>query len=106
MSDPIQLKVQADNFGVNLQLPMLGVMLLWIGVIVTALGVVYTTHLHRQLVHQLEVEKRQTGELQVTWGRYLLEQSTWAAYNRVERIAVEKLDMQIPDTETIVVVSD
>ena len=83
---------------------VLGVAVLWCVVLASALGVVYTTHQSRQLISKLETAKRETGKLQVVWGQYLLEQSTWAAYSRIEQVAVEKLEMQVPKTKDIVVV--
>ncbi|TQV79419.1 cell division protein FtsL [Exilibacterium tricleocarpae] len=81
-----------------------GLMLLWLAVLGSALGVVYTTHQSRLLVHQLELARKETAEQQVAWGQYLLEQSTWAAYHRIEHLAVSRLDMYVPDTADIVMV--
>ncbi len=81
-----------------------GLVLLWLALLVSALGVVYATHQSRQLVHQLELARRESAQLQVAWGQYLLEQSTWAAYQRIEQVAAERLDMHVPATEDIVMV--
>jgi len=54
----------------------------------------------------LESMRRQAAELQVEWGQYLLEQSAWAAYSRIERLALQDLDMIIPDSGKIVMVEE
>ncbi len=35
-------------------------------------------------------------ELEVEWGQLQLEQSTWAAHARIEKIARERLGMKVP----------
>ena len=65
---------------------------------------VYIKYDTRLKYNQLEVLQRQKNHLQVVWGQYLLEESTWAAYNRVEQIAKDDLDMEVPTANYIVVV--
>ena len=62
----------------------------------TAIGVVYTQHLSRSLVVQLQEQKLQRDELNIEWSRLLLERSTWATHARVERLAREQLGMHTP----------
>lgn len=78
---------------------------LWLLVLASALAVVASTHEVRRQVDQLETLRREAVELEVVWGQYLLEQSTWAAYSRIERLAVDELDMQVPEAEQIVMVT-
>lgn len=77
---------------------------LWICIMASGIGVVYSTHLSRQLFSELESKRRTVSELHVEWGQYLLEQSTWASYSRVERIAAEQLNMKQPSPENMVVI--
>ncbi len=77
---------------------------LWLAIMVSGVGVVHATHLSRQLFNELENKRRITSDLHVEWGQYLLEQSTWAAYSRVEQIAAEELDMQTPAYDRMVIV--
>lgn len=77
---------------------------LWFAVLASGLGVVYSTHLSRKLVNELNVARHQSSDLHVQWGQYLLEQSTWAAYNRVENVATDKLQMMVPPHQSIVIV--
>lgn len=77
---------------------------LWIAVVISALGVVASTHQVRRDVNQLETLRREASHLQVEWGQYLLEESTWAAYSRVEAIANKEINMIAPTTEHVVMV--
>lgn len=81
------------------------VAVLWAAVVVSALGVVATTQLVRRDVNSLETLRREAAQLQVQWGQYLLEQSTWAAYGRVENAAISELNMMAPTPGEIVMIS-
>lgn len=77
---------------------------LWLTALVSALGVVYSTHESRQLLNQLEVKRRITADLHIEWGQYLLERSTWAAYSQVEERAEDELQMVLPTQNNIVLI--
>ncbi len=70
--------------------------LLLAAVMVCALSVVTSQHKVRKLFIELQKEKEQAQQMDVEWGRLQLEQSTWAAPARVEGVAVQKLQMQLP----------
>lgn len=70
--------------------------LLLAAVVVCALSVVTSQHKVRKLFIELQKEKEQAQQMDVEWGRLQLEQSTWAAPARVEGVAVQKLQMQLP----------
>ena len=78
---------------------------LWLAVIGSALAVVATTQVVRRDVTELETLRREASQLQVQWGQYLLEQSTWAAYSRVENAATSELNMMAPTPDDIIMVS-
>ncbi|WP_331345447.1 cell division protein FtsL [Cellvibrio sp. UBA7661] len=84
---------------------LLVIAVLWVAAIASALGVVATTQIVRRDVNSLETLRREASQLQVEWGQYLLEQSTWAAYSRVEHAAVSELNMMAPTPEEIVMIS-
>ena len=79
---------------------------LWVVVVLSALAVVESTQIVRRDVNQLETLRREAAQLQVEWGQYLLEESTWAAYSRIEGIATQELDMLAPTTERVVMVTE
>lgn len=76
----------------------------WLAVIVSALSVVYVSHLCRQLYNELSGLEQEANALQVEWGRYLLEQSSWASLSRIEQLAKSRLEMRVPGADEIVVV--
>lgn len=65
-------------------------------VVACALGTVTAQHQARKLFNELEHEQRMARELDESWGRLQLEQSTWAMHPRVEKIASEYLSMRVP----------
>jgi len=74
----------------------IGLGLLFLAVVLSALSVVTSQHKARKLFIELQNEKAKAQQMDVEWGQLQLEQSTWAAPARVEGIAVHKLQMQMP----------
>jgi cell division protein FtsL len=70
--------------------------LLLAAVVACALSVVTSQHKVRKLFIELQKEKEQAQQMDVEWGQLQLEQSTWATPARVEGVAVQKLQMQLP----------
>lgn len=75
-----------------------------LGVMLSALAVVYTKHHSRQLFIELEALKSQRDDLNIEWNRLMLEQATWATPTRIEAIARDRLQMTLPPAEKIVIV--
>jgi cell division protein FtsL len=73
-------------------------------VVASALGVVAAQHQARKLFSELEREQARARGLEVEWGQLQLEQSTWAAHGRVERMAREALGMRPPAAGQVIVV--
>ena len=78
--------------------------LLVIAAVLSALGVVASQHQSRKLHTALEREQARMRQLEVEWGQLQLEQSTWAAHVRIEKIARQSLRMAPPGAERILVV--
>jgi cell division protein FtsL len=72
-------------------------LVLFVAVLVSALAVSYSAHVHRQLLNGLFAELSERDKMQAEWGRLILEQSTWTAHSRIESLAVAKLHMRIPE---------
>lgn len=70
--------------------------LLLVAVVLCALSVVSSQHKARKLFIELQKEKERAQQMEVEWGQLQLEQSTWAAPARVEKIAAHLLQMQLP----------
>lgn len=80
--------------------------LLLLAVVFCALMLVTLQHQARECYSDLEQEKKITQELEVEYGRLLLEQSTWMMSARVEEMATRHLSMIRPTKdhmETIVI---
>lgn len=77
--------------------------LLALAVVASALGVIYSKHLSRNLFSELRRAEAVRDDLNVEWGRLLLEQSTYATHVRVDRIARGRLHMFPPAPEDVVV---
>ena len=78
--------------------------LLWLAVVCSAVAVAHYSHLCRHTYGQLTAMQREANQLQVDYGRYLLEQSAWGSLQRVESMAVDRLGMQMPQADEIVMV--
>jgi len=74
----------------------IGLVVLSILMWTSALGVVYTKHETRQLFTRLQILQNERDALHTERTQLLLEQGTWAAYSRVEKIARETLGMETP----------
>jgi cell division protein FtsL len=70
--------------------------LLWLSVLVSAAGVIYTKHRARSLFVELQTLNRERDQLETEWGQLQLEQSAWSTHGFVERVANAKLAMDIP----------
>ena len=78
---------------------------LLLAVVGSALAVVYSTHRSRALFNEWQQLQRREWTLDEDWERLLLEQSTWAAHERVSVLAETKLNMTLPDPAAIKVVA-
>ena len=79
-------------------------LLLVLSVMGTALGVIVSTFENRRYLSEIESLRAEARDMQVLWGQYLVEKSTWAAYGRVHDMAVKDLEMQAPRPDQMTVV--
>jgi len=91
---------QAWNFSVQ----TLGMVLLLIAVLASALAVVYVKALQRELFSELQSTQQTRDTLHTEWGQLLLEQNTWAAPVRVQALAQQQLGMVVPTSKDVVMV--
>lgn len=73
--------------------------------IACALAVVTAQHQARKLYVELQREQELAKQFEVEWGQLQLEQSTWAAHARIERIAGHELGMRLPSVARTQVVA-
>ncbi len=71
-------------------------LLLLLVVLSCALSVVTSQHRARKLYDELQKQKGIAQQMDVEWGQLQLEQSTLARPARVEKIAIQQLQMQMP----------
>ena len=78
---------------------------LWVAVLASAAGAIYSKHRSRELFVQLERLNNQRDTLEIEWGQLQLEQSAWSTHAFVERVASTKLKMASPPPKDIELVS-
>ncbi len=83
---------------------LLTALVLLVLVVISALAVIYSTYRSRTLFNERQQLQREEWALDEEWERLLLEQSTWAAHERVSEIAEKKLEMVMPDPAAIHIV--
>jgi cell division protein FtsL len=77
---------------------------LWVLVLASALAVALVSHICRQKYDQLTALEREKNQLQVAYGKYLLEQSAWGSLQRIETMAKDSLNMHSPQPQEIMMV--
>lgn len=82
------------------------VMILALGVLFSAVGIIYVTHMSRMLYANFQHDVIEQDRLHIARGQLLLERSTWMMQARIQQIAENKLDMIIPDHKSVVVVNE
>ena len=80
------------------------VALLAVAVFLSALALIDARHQNRMLFEQTQQLREQRDQLNIEWGRLLLEQSTWSTHAYIEQSATQKLGMHTPVNPEILVV--
>lgn len=91
----VHVKTQVSIKGVLITL------MLALIVVLSAIGVVQSSHLSRQLFAEQAILLDRNDKLQLEWAQLLLEQGAWSSPNRLENISSKKLDMHMPKAEDI-----
>jgi cell division protein FtsL len=69
--------------------------------VLTALGVVYSSHISRELFAEQALLQERNDQLQLEWAQLLLEQSAFTSPGQIESVAAQELDMVLPDIRSI-----
>lgn len=80
------------------------VALLGLAVLGSAATLILARHASRQAFVELKSLERTRDGLEEEWARLQLEQATWGANGRVEEIARQRLDMDQPASDQVVLV--
>ena len=88
----------------NLHLSRAVVVLLGLAVFLSAIALIDARQQNRVLFEQLDRLHEQRDQLNIDWGRLLLEESTWSTHAYIEQSATQKLDMGLPANPQVLVV--
>jgi cell division protein FtsL len=80
-------------------------LILLLVVVLSALALVNSRHQSRKLFTELEREKNLARQYEVEWGQLQLEQSTLTMPGRIERVARETLQLQVPAANQMIAVA-
>ena len=78
---------------------------LLVGVIFSALSVIYLTNKTRDLNIHLQSSQEKQEQLNMEWSQLLLEKSSWQSQSHVVEIATNALGMVIPEDKHYVLVN-
>lgn len=95
LSETIAWVVRRDQIPVGILLVV---------VIASAIAVVYSAHVTRQLYSERQSLQKEQDNLDNEYEKLLLEQSAWADYARVDQLARQELDMKQPGASDLVIV--
>lgn len=88
----------------NLHLSRAVVALLGVAVFLSAIALIDARHQNRVLFEQLDQLHEDRDQLNIDWGRLLLEESTWSTHAYIEQSATQKLEMGQPANPQVLVV--
>jgi len=84
----------------------LGMLVLVLGLLLSAFGVVYAKDLNRRLFIQYQDLQQAQQQYQVDWSKLLLEQGALSTQSRIQVLAQKQLHMVMPSARNIVLISD
>ncbi|MBN1684844.1 MAG: cell division protein FtsL [Gammaproteobacteria bacterium] len=80
------------------------VMSLMIGLLFSAITVIYVKNMNRELVSDLQTLQDTRSDLHTQWSQLLLEESALTARARVAEVAQEKLGMVVPANREVILI--
>jgi cell division protein FtsL len=80
--------------------------ILLVALVICALSLVTSRHQSRKLFVELEREQALARNYDIEYGQLQIEQSTWAMPARIEKIARDKLRMQLPGASRVEVMDE
>lgn len=78
--------------------------LLIMAILVSAFSIVYVKDLNRRFFIQNQLLDNVRDQIQVDWGKLLLEQGAWSTQSRIQEVAQSTLNMRVPKAEEIVLI--
>ena len=74
-------------------------------VMITAMSLIYAQHQSRKKFVELQQLQKVRDDIEVEWGKLQLEQGAWTTHGRVEQIARNRLNMEIPTADSVVIIN-
>jgi cell division protein FtsL len=84
---------------------LIGLPLLWLAVLASAVAVVRVRHESRARFVELERLSAERDALNIVWGQDQLEQSSWSNPAIVERVAADRRQMVFPKPDDVEIVA-
>jgi cell division protein FtsL len=94
---------QGQSWVVSLK--MLGLILLTLAALSSALAVIYVKTVQRNLYSELQTSQQEFDRLKTEWSQLLLEENTWIAPVRIQALAQQQLGMRIPEMKSTVLLT-
>lgn len=91
------------HFLTRKQIALLSLML---AMAISALSMIYTTHLSRMMFTTYQHNLVEQDRLKVERSQLLLERSTWMMQSRTQHIAEKKLEMIVPEQQAVIVIHE
>jgi cell division protein FtsL len=84
---------------------LIGLPLLWLAVLASAIAAVRARHEARTQFVELERLSAERDRLNIEWGQLQLEQSAWSNHGFVESVAHRRLQMTLPKPDEVRIVA-
>jgi cell division protein FtsL len=84
---------------------LVGLPLLWLAVLASAVAVVRARYEARALFVDLERLSAERDALNIAWSQQQIEQSAWSNHGFVESVASERIHMKLPKPDEIRIVA-
>jgi len=84
----------------------IAVLLLALAVLVSALSIIYVTHVNRVLHASYQHDLLEQNRLHLERGQLLLERGTWMMQARIQQMAEKNLGMVVPGNQSVVIVHE
>lgn len=84
----------------------IAVLVLALAVLVSALSIIYVTHVNRILYASYQHNLAEQNRLHIERGQLLLERGTWMMQARIQQIAEKNLGMVVPSHRSVVIIHE
>ena len=83
---------------------MLLSIVLLVSVLLSALAIVYVKNVERFYFSELQLNSQQETQLQLEWGKLILEKSALLAPSQIQAIAQRHLNMYVPNSKNTIMI--